>query len=258
LCDAVDCLQVGVALEHAVINAMFHGNLEQAGPYRPDASNGEGATILSLAENSSHCDRRVHVDMRISREEATFVVRDEGAGFDVKEVSSVGLSTSLDGASGRGMLLMWAFMDQVSFDDAGNTVTLVKRRRVHLPADDADPEKATGPTLPDVLGELVAKSHGKTYQLTKRRLLVGREPSCDIVLNASSVSHHHCVMYLHEGWWYVKDLQSKNGLKVNQKPVTQHLLPPGAMLSVGTVNLEAKYHPDELGSPGMTPPVDPF
>ena len=28
LCDAAGCLQVGVALQHAVMNAMYHGNLE--------------------------------------------------------------------------------------------------------------------------------------------------------------------------------------------------------------------------------------
>ena len=265
LCDATACLQVGVALEHAILNAMCHGNLELSDTSRDDSSEGSKPKGLSsLAEHSPHKDRRVHVAMRIDREQARFVVRDEGPGFDIREVTEVGLSTSLHGTSGRGLFLMWAFMDKVSFDETGNTVTLIKRRTATEPepqplaASEVETTARERRLLPEVLGELIAETDAKTYQLTNTRVTVGREPSCDIVINATSVSHHHCVMYLFEGWWYVKDLESRNGIKVNHKPVSQHLVPPGSTLSVGTVDLEAKYEPLELGAFGITPPVDPF
>ena len=270
LCDPAECLQVCVALEHAILNAMYHGNLELAGAYREVSStDSTDHGMSSLAEQSPHKDRRVRVAVWISRDEAKFVVQDEGSGFDVKEMTEMGLSTPLHGESGRGLFLMWAFTDKVSFNETGNTVTLVKRRAgsegdqkpQSAPVQDKEQSQSRPKTrrLPAVLGELIGESDGhKTYQLTNTRVTVGREPSCDIVINAGSVSQHHCVMYLYEGWWYVKDLQSKNGIKVNKKPVTQHLVPPGAILSVGKVDLEAKYHPHDLGSPGITPPVDPF
>ncbi len=259
LCDPTACLQVGVALEHAILNAMYHGNLEVAAGSHDTSHDASKPSVL--AAQSPHKDRRVHVAMRIGRDEARFVIRDEGPGFDIREVTEVGLSTSLHGTSGRGLFLMWAFMDKVSFDETGNTVTLIKRRAAaeperQAPTEEEDTKKRL--VLPDVLGELVAETDEKTYQLTHTRVTVGREPSCDIVINATSVSHHHCVMYLYEGWWYVKDLESKNGIKVNHKPVSQHLVPPGSTLSVGTVDLEARYEPHELGAFGITPPVDPF
>ena len=159
---------------------------------------------------------------------------------------------------------MWAFMDKISFDATGNTVTLIKRRAATEPEQqplapsEGEITAVERRLLPNVLGELIAELDAKTYQLTHTRVTVGREPSCDIVVNATSVSHHHCVMYLYQGWWYVKDLESRNGIKVNHKSVSQHLVPPGSILTVGTVDLEAKYEPHELGAFGITPPVDPF
>ena len=259
LCDPTACLQVGVALEHAILNAMYRGNLELPG-------NTSAGAARAAAAKSPHKDRRVHVAIRITREEARFVVRDEGPGFDIKEVTAVGLSTSLTGKAGRGLLLMWSFMDKVSFDETGNTVTLIKSRadvdaeQVSTPPETAEQQEGTADkfVLPEVLGELVARSDSTSYRLAKTRITVGREPSCDIVINSGSVSHHHCVLFLHEGWWYVNDLDSKNGVKVNSKPVKQHLVPPAATLSVGSVDLTIKYQPHELGSPGITPPIDPF
>jgi adenylate cyclase len=66
------------------------------------------------------------------------------------------------------------------------------------------------------------------------------------------------VLYLYKGWWYVKDLQSKNGVKIKNIPVAQHLLPPGTLLSIGPHEFEVGYQPHELGAAGITPPVDPF
>jgi len=40
---------------------------------------------------------------------------------------------NLEKASGRGLLLMRTFMDEVKYNDAGNAVTLVKRRRSNHP-----------------------------------------------------------------------------------------------------------------------------
>ena len=37
--------------------------------------------------------------------------------------------TNLENASGRGLLLMRTFMDEVKYNDSGNAVTLTKRRR---------------------------------------------------------------------------------------------------------------------------------
>jgi anti-sigma regulatory factor (Ser/Thr protein kinase) len=61
-------------------------------------------------------------------QEARFEIRDEGKGFDPATIPAAGQPGSLDPETGRGLVLMRAFFDEVTFQDAGRQVTLVKRR----------------------------------------------------------------------------------------------------------------------------------
>ena len=63
-----------------------------------------------------------------TRSEAQFVIRDQGPGFDPKSLPPAGQPGSLDPDTGRGLVLMRAFMDEVTFNERGNEVTLIKRR----------------------------------------------------------------------------------------------------------------------------------
>ena len=63
---------------------------------------------------------------------------------------------------------------------------------------------------------------------------------------------------MYHGWWYVKDLKSANGTRLNKTLVDQKRIPPGAILSIATHQFEARYSPWDLGAEGITPPVDPF
>ena len=65
--------------------------------------------------------------MTISETEATFVVRDEGPGFDVASLPDPTDPENLTKASGRGVILMRTLMDEVHYSTAGNTVTMIKR-----------------------------------------------------------------------------------------------------------------------------------
>src|SRR5262245_5834109 len=83
-----------------------------------------------------------------------------------------------------------------------------------------------------MLGELFPIGGGDTIPLLKSRLLVGRRESCDIVLRFPNVSAHHCQLEVEGGYWYVKDLNSRNGVKVNDIRVSEKCLHPGDTLSV--------------------------
>lgn len=123
MCDETGCVQIGVALEHAILNAIYHGNLEIG-----TESTGNASLIEQRLRESPYMKRRVHVEIRITRDEAQFLVRDEGRGFNVKDVATSGRKKALTGQAGRGLFLMWAFMDSVTFDRTGKTVVMVKRR----------------------------------------------------------------------------------------------------------------------------------
>jgi CheY-like chemotaxis protein len=124
-CDASSALQIGSALEAALLNALYHGNFELGAELTP------GDCTVSLKERRDVApfrDRRVHVRARYSADEALFVIRDEGRGFDHAAHATAKLS-GLVGERDRGLTLMQAFMDQVTFNEAGNEVTLIKRRQ---------------------------------------------------------------------------------------------------------------------------------
>jgi serine/threonine-protein kinase RsbW len=102
--DEDDALNVGLAVREAVINAMVHGNRQRA-------------------------DRSVTVRFDVAAGELRVRVRDEGDGFDPASAADPTAHENLLRTSGRGLLLMRAFVDEMSFSSAGGgtEVTLVKR-----------------------------------------------------------------------------------------------------------------------------------
>src|SRR5690606_15260244 len=83
-----------------------------------------------------------------------------------------------------------------------------------------------------VLGELIPLGGGDTIQLRKAQLLVGRRESCDIILRFANVSAHHCQISVDGGYFYIRDLGSRNGIKVNNVRVQEKRLDPGDVLAV--------------------------
>ncbi|MHC4404031.1 MAG: ATP-binding protein [Planctomycetota bacterium] len=134
LCDDSDRTRIGVALEEALTNAILHGNLEVGSELRGQDERAYHAQIVERSKDSPYQDRQVHVDATMSRDQATVTVRDEGTGFDPATLPNPIDPANLEKASGRGLLLMRTFMDEVQYNETGNAVTLVKRRRP--PADD--------------------------------------------------------------------------------------------------------------------------
>lgn len=105
-----------------------------------------------------------------------------------------------------------------------------------------------------MFGELVPVGGGDPIPLLKETLLVGRRESCDIVLRFPNVSAHHCELYLKAGYWYVRDMNSRNGTKVNKVRVTEKILKPKDVLSIAKHKYEVVYEPAALGAVG--PPTD--
>jgi adenylate cyclase len=106
-----------------------------------------------------------------------------------------------------------------------------------------------------MFGELIPIGGGDPIPLLKKTLMVGRRESCDIVLRFSNVSAHHAELKLLGGYWYVKDLQSRNGVKVNGQRVVEKRLDPGDQLAIAKHAYDVQYSPVDLGAVGP-PPVD--
>lgn len=127
LADETERLRVGVALEEALLNAYYHGNLEIGATIGSGSRQAcERLASTRLAE-APYRDRRIRVSAKVSRNEAVFVIADEGPGFDRSRlVSDCFTDTALE--AGRGLALMQSIMDEVVYNQAGNEVTLIKRR----------------------------------------------------------------------------------------------------------------------------------
>jgi CheY-like chemotaxis protein/anti-sigma regulatory factor (Ser/Thr protein kinase) len=124
--DEAERTRIGVALEEALVNAAEHGNLELDSALRST----DRKAYVELADqrrgSPPYRDRRVYVEAHLSRTEARFIVRDEGAGFDPGTLPDPRDPENLLKVSGRGVLIMKTFMDEVRFNPNGNEVTLVK------------------------------------------------------------------------------------------------------------------------------------
>jgi anti-sigma regulatory factor (Ser/Thr protein kinase) len=121
-----DLLRVGTALSEALRNAIDHGNLELSSSLREADDGSYEALRQRRQQQPPYRDRRVHVETFVSRREARFVIRDEGPGFDPKSLPDPTDPEHLLKPSGRGIMLMCTFMDDVTFNDRGNEVTLVR------------------------------------------------------------------------------------------------------------------------------------
>jgi adenylate cyclase len=106
-----------------------------------------------------------------------------------------------------------------------------------------------------MFGELIPLGGGDVIPLMKSVLLVGRRESCDIVLRYPNVSSNHCRLTLEAGYWYVEDLNSSNGTKVNgHRVLGRQRLDPGDNVTFAKHKFQISFTPQSLGAEGTPPP----
>jgi CheY-like chemotaxis protein len=130
VCAETEKVRLGVALEEALTNALYHGNLEVGSELRATDPDGYRQLIEERRGKPPYRDRKIFVQATFGHDEARFVVRDEGRGFDPEGLPDPTDPENLEKCSGRGVLLMRTFMDEVSYNPRGNEVTLIKRARL--------------------------------------------------------------------------------------------------------------------------------
>lgn len=128
-CDETQLMQVGMALHEALTNASHHGNLELDSSLREGGIEAYLALMQERCGQEPYASRKVNVLATFKDAEAAFVIRDDGKGFNPATVPDPCDAKNLARLSGRGLMLIRTFMDEVRHNDRGNEVTLVKRRR---------------------------------------------------------------------------------------------------------------------------------
>jgi hypothetical protein len=110
-------------------NAILHGNLGLTSELRETNEKEYYRQVAERRTQSPWCERRVHIGVTLNGQEAVFVVRDEGEGFDRELLPDPTDPANLERVSGRGLLLIQTFMDRVEHNERGNQITMVKRCR---------------------------------------------------------------------------------------------------------------------------------
>jgi len=129
ICDEPDQFRVAVALEEALLNAYYHGNLEVSSRLREEDHGAFVAMSEERRKIAPYSERHIYVHAVLTPQRALFTIRDEGPGFDPSQLPDPTDPLNLARPCGRGVLLMKAFMDSVEYNRMGNEVTMLKARR---------------------------------------------------------------------------------------------------------------------------------
>jgi CheY-like chemotaxis protein len=128
ICDEIGRIRVSVALQEALTNAIQHGNLELSSLLREKDDKAYYALAEERRKQKPYSVRRIYVTARESSVEAFYTIRDEGPGFDPSKLPDPTDPSNLERVSGRGLLLIRTFMDEVYHNEKGNEITMIKRR----------------------------------------------------------------------------------------------------------------------------------
>ena len=121
-------------------------------------------------------------------------------------------------------------LTQVSLAQSPLRRTTILRRKLKMASRimNKDPYPGKGPRL------VVAFDGAVHCQfLDRSETIVGRESDCDLSLQIERLSRHHFAVRNGSKGWVVRDLQSKNGTRVNDEPVSSHSLVPGDIIQAG-------------------------
>jgi len=116
-------VQMAVALEQAILNAMVRGNLAISYDQMPILKRD---LVAQRAAEKPYSDRTVYFRSLVTLEKAEFTVRDQGAGFDQTQISKVQDPDSFKDGVGKGLILIQAFMDKIEFNESGNEIKMTK------------------------------------------------------------------------------------------------------------------------------------
>lgn len=122
-------LRIGIALEEALLNSLYHGNLEVSSQLRDVDHTSYEKLARERIGMSPYRERSLFIDISLTATDARFFIRDEGPGFNPDQLPDPTDPEFLERPSGRGVLLMRSFMDEVTFNESGNEVTLIKHAK---------------------------------------------------------------------------------------------------------------------------------
>jgi CheY-like chemotaxis protein len=126
--DESDIVRISTALQEGLINAIEHGNLELDSTLRELNDNSYQKLGDERRQQEPYASRKAHITAELNREGCRWTIQDEGKGFDPQSLPDPRDPANLQRVSGRGLLLIRTFMDDVSFNDTASEITMFRKR----------------------------------------------------------------------------------------------------------------------------------
>lgn len=129
-CHSSRAGKLTIALHEALANAVIHGNLELSSELKEQGDNVFAEALAQRAGDPILSDRTVEILVDYDGERCRWMITDQGNGFDVEKV--IKRVTCDDPevllSSGRGILMMKSFLDEVHFEHGGRRLILTLKR----------------------------------------------------------------------------------------------------------------------------------
>jgi DNA-binding response OmpR family regulator len=125
--NRVWCIKIRLAVHEALRNSVEHGNLDLSSTSKPElisdeAENKYEKLMKERLEDPKYAQRKIFFKFSRSTEKAELTIRDEGKGFDHRSMLKAQMDAVL--AHGRGLMMIRAGVDEMSYNEAGNEITL--------------------------------------------------------------------------------------------------------------------------------------
>lgn len=85
--------------------------------------------------------------------------------------------------------------------------------------------------------QIITPTGSRTIDLPDGRITIGRQGDNDIIVEDDRCSRHHCTLEPAMGGYLLRDLDSRNGTKVDGKRVSEVAIPFGGAFSIGKTTL---------------------
>jgi anti-sigma regulatory factor (Ser/Thr protein kinase) len=123
---------IAMAFHEALVNSLEHGNLELESSLKGDLFAKEDPYVLLRDQrmvDPHYAGRLIEVRLAMDTERFELEISDEGKGFDASRMLPLQGDSDMAPHCGRGLPLIMLVMDEVHFNDKGNQIRLVLRRK---------------------------------------------------------------------------------------------------------------------------------
>ena len=117
---------------------------------------------------------------------------------------------------------------QMKNDPRGRSVSAVSTDRIAPTRSERGPEAHVGPTRPRSM-----PAPPRSSPISRPVILIGRHPECDVRIDSPQISRRHCCVALAYDRLMIRDLGSRNGVRVNGRVVEETRPQPGDEVAIG-------------------------